>query len=104
MHLTNYVSTALNENKYALGVFLDLQKVFDVVSHKILLKKLNNLGIKGMALRWFESYLSDRIQCVDIKGNFSSFKTINISVMQGSVLRPLLFLCFLMICQMQVKS
>ena len=94
-HLTNYVSDAINENKYAIGVFLDLQKAFDVVSHEILLKKLSNLGIKDSALKWFESYLSNRVQCVDISGHLSNSKIINISVMQGSVLGPLLFLCFI---------
>ncbi len=95
LHLTNFVTEALNENKYAVGVFLDLQKAFDVVSHDILLEKLSCLGIKNEILGWFKSYLSDRVQCVDINGNLSTNKTINISVMQGSVLGPLLFLCFI---------
>ena len=95
IHLTNYVSGAINDNKFAIGVFLDLQKAFDVVSHDILLKKLSNLGIKDVVLKWFESYLSNRVQCVDISGNLSSSRVINISVMQGSVHGPLLILCFI---------
>ncbi len=39
LHLTNYVTKALNENKYAIGVFLDLQKAFDVVNHEVLNSK-----------------------------------------------------------------
>jgi len=95
LHLVNFVSKALNCNEYCIGIFLDLRKAFDTVSHKILLKKLENLGINGSALKWFESYLSDRSQIVDINGCFSSEKFINISVMQGSTLGPLLFLCFI---------
>jgi hypothetical protein len=47
LHLTNYVAEALNENKFRIGVFLDLIKAFDVVPHSILLKKLNHYGMKN---------------------------------------------------------
>ena len=42
LHLTNFVSEALNEGMFSVGVFLDLKKAFDVCSHEILLKKLKN--------------------------------------------------------------
>ncbi len=95
IHLTQYVASALNDNKFAIGIFLDLQKAFDVVNHEILLVKLSNLGIKNTELNWFQSYLTGRRQCVDINGQFSSLAPIDISVMQGSILGPLLFLCFI---------
>ena len=94
LHLTNYVSNALNEDDFCIGIFLDLKKAFDVVPHCILIKKLKKLGVKNKALDWFKSYLTNRSQCVDINGHISSPKNIDISVMQGSVLGPLLFLCF----------
>ncbi len=47
LHLTNYVAEALNNNKYAIGIFLDLQKAFDVVNHGILLSKLKKIGAGG---------------------------------------------------------
>ena len=42
IHLSNFVSNAINENKYCIGVFLDLKKAFDVCSHSILIKNLKN--------------------------------------------------------------
>ena len=76
-------------------VFCRSQEGLDVVSHEILLKKLNKLGITGSTLAWFKSYLSERKQIVDINGTFSSEMEINCSIMQGSSLGPILFLCFI---------
>jgi hypothetical protein len=95
LSLTNYVSNELNKKNYTVGIFLDLRKAFDVVPHKILLKKLENLGINGIALRWFASYLEGRKQCVDIDDNLSDVLNLTISILQGSILGPILFLCFI---------
>lgn len=53
------------------------------------------MGITGTALEWFTNYLSDRTQVVDINGNFSRLRKITISILQGSILGPILFLCFI---------
>jgi len=80
---------------FCIGIFIDLRKAFDVCSHKILLKKLKSLGISGVNLKWFESYLSDRLQRVDINGTLSEEQCVNISVIQGSILGTILFLCYI---------
>jgi hypothetical protein len=95
IHVINNISSALNENKYCIGVFLDLKKAFDTCNHQILLGKLNKLGINGPALEWFKSYLENRQQITDINNHFSEMATINISVLQGTILGPLLFLCYI---------
>ena len=46
------------------AIFFDLKKAFDVVDHEILLQKMALYGVRGTALRWFESYLSNRSQCI----------------------------------------
>jgi Reverse transcriptase (RNA-dependent DNA polymerase) len=78
-----------------VGILLDLKKAFDVVPHKILLKKLENLGITGVSLRWFSSYLEGRTQCVEIDGKISEVLNLAISILQGSILGPILFLCYI---------
>jgi hypothetical protein len=94
-HLTNYIYSAINDKQYCIGLFLDLRKAFDICSHKILLKKLRKYGINGTTYDWFESYLKDRKQRVDIDGHLSSETIFNISVIQGSILGPILFLIYI---------
>jgi hypothetical protein len=57
--------------------------------------KLSRMGIRGTALEWFRSYLSERKQVVDINGKFSKLRDIKISILQGSILGPILFLCYI---------
>ena len=61
--------STLDNKNYGCGIFLDLQKAFDTVNHNILLSILECYGIRGNALRWFGSYLSDRTQYVPKKWN-----------------------------------
>ncbi len=95
LQLTNIINNALNEKKYAIGIFLEIKKAFNVCSHSILLHKLHKLGIRDTALQWFTSYLHGRQQKVDINGNLSSARSLDISVLQGSILGPILFLCYI---------
>ena len=57
-------------------VTLDLQKAFDIVNHAILLAKLKALGMTTDAVNWFQSYLSDRQQIVDVNGILSNAKDV----------------------------
>ena len=91
--LTEEIRHALDENKIACGIFIDLQKALDTVDHTILLKKLAHYGIRGLANDWFKAYLNNRYQFVSILNGYESNNVImKHGVPQGSVLGPLLFL------------
>ena len=83
---------SIDNNQLTCGIFLDLSKAFDTVNHQILLSKLKFYGIGGIANAWFGSYLFNRHQYVAINDTNSRYATINIGVLQGSILGPLLFL------------
>ena len=66
-----------------------------MVDHQILMKKLQACGMDLKSLKWLESNLNGRTQCVCICGSRSDLVEIPHGVPQGSILGPLFFLSFL---------
>jgi hypothetical protein len=95
LYIFNHISKSLNDVNYTVGIFLDLKKAFDVVDHSILLAKMDRFGITGTPHQWFTSYLTGRSQIVDINGSYSKPQSVDMSVIQGSLLGPTLFLIFI---------
>lgn len=102
--LVENIIDAIDKGEKAVGIFMDLSKAFDSVSHPVLISILQNIGITSVSLKWFKSYLENRKQYVELshvtKLNHlisfkSSLKEIKFGVPQGSILGPVLFLCYL---------
>ena len=68
---------------------MDLSKAFDTVNHAMLIHKLEYYGVRGKALEWFKSYLSNRKQIVSDDSAYSIENYIICGVPQGSILGPL---------------
>ena len=83
LDLSDRIVKELDMGNHPLTVFMDLSKAFDTLDHGILLDKLSFYGIRGVALTWFQSYLSERSQYVDIRGIQSTSLYIETGVPQG---------------------
>ena len=86
---------AIDDRNYSCGIFLDFSKAFDIINHNILIRKLQHYGVRGLALDWFISYLSNRNQVVTVNGVQSELLSVSCGIPQGSVLGPILFLLYI---------
>ena len=90
----NDFAESLSKNEQTDVIFLDFSKTFDKVSHQHLFYKLHHYGIKGDLLTWIKSFVSNRVQVV-VDCQQSNLAAVSSSVSQGTVLVPLLFICFI---------
>ena len=91
LDIMSKINNHMNKKKFTGLIFLDLRKAFDTVSHDILLRKLHHYGVRGVVYNLLKSYLTERKQFVYINGSYSTTKTMQFGVPQGSNLGPILF-------------
>ena len=89
------IRQTLDEGSFGCDIFVDFEKSFDIVDHKILLPKSEFYGIHRVCNDGFKSYLSDCTEFLFINGYNSDLMPVNCVVPEGSVLGPLLFLIYI---------
>jgi len=91
----NLVRNNIDNNNKVMGIFLDVQKAFDCVNHKLLMFKLENAAIRGLPNNLIKSFLSGRTQRVKLNDKYIDILEVSCGVPQGTVLGPLLFIIFI---------
>ena len=89
--LVDYITKSMDNSKTPINIYIDLSKAFDTIDFNILLKKLEYYGVKGISLKLFQSYLTNRKQYVKFGTHESKHIITATGVPQGSILGPLLF-------------
>ena len=81
----------ISKNNRAYANFIDLSKAFNLVNHKILLKKLENFKVPKDIIKILSSYLKFQSARIKFRGHIGEFHDITRGVRQGGILSPILF-------------
>lgn len=96
IHVTDDIRTNIDNSELTIFVSLDLSHAFNSVEHSLFLAILDHIGCENSVTTWFNSYLSNRKQCIRTsKGSLSTWSDLNRGTPQGTTLSSLIFALYL---------
>ena len=94
IEVINHLYKLLEHKQIPAIISLDLSKAFDSINHDLLLNKLADLNLSEISIAWMKSYLTGRRQMTKFKHFTSGEEEVTSGIPQGSILGPLMFVCF----------
>ena len=95
IRLQTSINHAFHKSYKAVGVFVDINKAFDMVHKSGLLEKIEQKGITGNMYNFINEFIHNRSIIVQVKGHKSQETKIENGIPQGSVISPTLFNIFI---------
>ena len=95
LETSNYWCVNVDKGLLNGVIIIDLKKAFDTIDHEIILQKLTKYGVDRDVLKWFKSYLTNRLQRCNVNNHLSSASPLNCGVPQGSIIGPLIFFIYI---------
>ena len=92
--MLNSISENMTQGRCTIASFIDLSKAFDCLQYDKLFTKMRYIGFTDNTVLWFQDYLSNRQQVVDVDSTVSDQQPMQLGVPQGSILGPILFLIY----------
>ena len=89
--LTTQIKRQFARRKNVLATFFDVKKAYDQVWHYRLLQKLKSIGLSGHIYDYLKCFISNRSIQTRIGTSYSSSRTLEMGIPQGSVIAPILF-------------
>ena len=77
---------AIEKKDTGQAFFIDLQKAFDTLDHRTLMRKIEKYGYRGKIHNWIRNYLQNRWQYLSVNGSSTQQVPKTTDVPQGSVL------------------
>ena len=98
------ITKAIDDGTAYDVIMCDFAKAFDKVPFDCMLMKVAAHGVRGQLFRWIENWTMERRQRVVLNGGESDWAHVTSSVVQGSVLGPILFIIFINCLDAAVKG
>ena len=87
---------SMDKSKSCAALLTDLNKAFDCIVQDFLIAKLEAYGFSRKTLKaLMQNYLTDRTHRTNVNDCLSDFVDLLLSVPQGSILHPLLFIIYI---------
>ena len=92
MRLQDDINKSIHTKGHTIGIFIDLEKAYDMLWRDGLLHKLQKLGIHNEMYSWIKDFLSHRTIQAKVGNKLSEVVQLENGTPQGSALSPVLFL------------